>query len=178
MKDESKWVGEPVDEVPKRDAGDECNGKKSDGGVFVGYCSQPAGWGRGGDVVDGRCKFHHNGDHGKGGAPERNANAVSHGAFQEHFTEHLTEGEQAAFDDAYAQLETPESAQDIARSAASMCLLQFRRSGDERFLRRFEGICDKFGIAPADELEISGSVSLEDAFLENLKDYHGHGEED
>jgi len=31
-----------------------------------------------------------------------------------------------------------------------MALEQFRRTGDERFLRRFESICDKFEIAPDD----------------------------
>ncbi|WP_395166343.1 hypothetical protein [Natrinema pallidum] len=119
-----------------------------------------------------RCRGYAKGPHGKchnhgGSTPsgdenpkqgrgdqEGNDNAVTHGAFQEHFTSNLTEGEQAAFTDAYNQLEDAHGAQDIARSAASICLLQFRRSGDERFLRRFEGICDKFEIAPAERLEV------------------------
>ena len=134
-----------------------------------------------------RCRGYAQGPHGKcsthggakgSGAPEGNDNAVDHGGFREHFTSNLTEGEQKAFDDAYNQLEDPEGAKDVARAAASVCLLQFRRSGDERFLRRFEGLCDKFGIAPADELELSGSVSLEDEFMRNLKRANGHEVED
>ena len=121
-----------------------------------------------------RCRGYAQGPHGKcrnhGGATptadendrqgrgdqKGNRNAVTHGAFAKHFTSHLTEGEQAAFDDAVEQLDSPSGAQDIARQAASVCLLQFRRSGDERFLRRFEGLCDKFNIAPKDELEVTG----------------------
>ena len=86
-----------------------------------------------------------------GGAPEGNTNNVKHDAFREQFNSHLTAGEQKAFDDACEQLETPEGAQDIARIAAANCLLQFKRTGDERFLRRFEGLCEKFNIAPAEE---------------------------
>lgn len=121
-----------------------------------------------------RCRGYAQGSHGKcrnhGGATptaeenerqgrgdqEGNRNAVTHGAFAKHFTSHLTAGEQAAFDDAVEALDSPGGAQAIARQAASICLLQFHRSGNERFLRRFEGLCDKFNIAPTDELEISG----------------------
>lgn len=125
-----------------------------------------------------RCRGYAKGPHGKchshggstptkdensdQGAPDGNDNAVTHGAFSEHFTSHLTEGEQAAFEDAVDSLDSPEGAQDVARHAAAICLLQFRRSGDERFIRRFEGLCDKFGIAPDEELNVnvSGEVDL------------------
>lgn len=131
--------------------------------------------------TDERCRGYAKGPHGKcynhggstptkeenpdvgNGDQEGNDNAVTHGAFREHFTSMLNDGEQRAFQDAYEQLGDPGSAQDVARAAASVCLLQFQRSGDERFLRRFEGLCDKFNIAPADvqEIEHSGRVDGE-----------------
>lgn len=150
--DEEELVGEPADEVPKQESTDEdCRGKRVDDGAFVGYCQAWPGQGTD-HVGEGRCKFHgglNSGENGQGARAD-NENAVTHGAFREHFTSGLTEGERMAFDDAYDQLGEPESAQDVGRAAASICLLQFRRSGDERFLRRFEGLCDKFGIAPED----------------------------
>ena len=133
-------------------------------------CGQPA------KGPHGKCR-NHGGDtptkeeNPNQGAPEGNDNAVKHGAFREHFTSMLNEGEQQAFQDAYQQLGDPDSAQDVARAAASVCLLQFQRSGDERFLRRFEGLCDKFGIAPDEvqqhehhhsgEFDHSGGVSID-----------------
>jgi hypothetical protein len=108
----------------------------------------------------------HGGDSPKG---EDNGN-FTHGAFSKYWTSHLTDEEQEAFDDAREMLDSPENAQEVARSAASSCLIQFRRSGDERFLRRFESICDKFGIAPADELEVSGSVELEEAWKSSAQE--------
>lgn len=135
--------------------------------------------------VDERCKGYAKGPHGKchqhggsstgpkteEGKEEVSENAVTHGAFREHFTSHLTDAEEEAFEDAFEQLETPEGAQDVARSAAANCLLQFQRSGDERFLRRFEGLCDKFGIAPADELDVNHS-GIEEMFMDDLREYH------
>ncbi len=41
-------------DLPKRDAGDDCNARKTDG---TGYCAQPAGWGTDHTGV-GRCKYH------------------------------------------------------------------------------------------------------------------------
>ena len=110
---------------------------------------------------------HHGGDSPAG---EDNGN-FRHGAFSEYFTDHLTETEEEAFQDAREMLKEPESAQEVARSAATICLVQFRRTGDERFLRRFESICDKFAIAPEDELTVHHE-GLEDAFMSNLKQYH------
>lgn len=111
-------------------------------------------------------------NHGGSSAVGPDNGNFTDGAFSKWFTDHLTEKEQEAFDDAREMLDSPENAQEVGRSAASICLIQFRRSGDERFLRRFESICDKFGITPADELELSGSVGIEEAFMENLKNYH------
>lgn len=122
-------------------------------------CGLAAGWGT--DNDSGPCKFHGGASEG---APEGNDNAVSHGAYAESFvTDFLTEGEIARVEDAQELLGTPESAQDHGRLVAAIALEQFRRSGDERFLRRYESICDTFGIAPADEVEVGGEIDLSGA---------------
>jgi len=136
----------------------------------VDYCMLTAGHGtkdpkRTGEP--GVACTHHGGDSPRG---EENGNFKT-GAFSEYFTSHLTDTEQTAFDEARQALEDPESAQEIARHAATICLVKFRRSGDERFLRRFESICDKFAIAPEDELTVHHE-GLEDAFMSNLREYH------
>lgn len=136
----------------------------------VPYCLLAAGHGtsdpkRTGEP--GAACTHHGGDSPMG--PDNPA--FRSGAFSKWFTSHLTEDEQAAFDDAREMLDDPEDAQEVAKHAAMLCLIQARRSGDERFYRRFESICDKFGIAPEDELTVHHE-GLEDAFMSNLRDYH------
>ncbi|WP_089650102.1 hypothetical protein [Halobacterium hubeiense] len=131
----------------------------------VEYCLLAAGWGVD-DVKEGPCRKHTGAIDNRG---ENNEN-FEHGAFSKYFTSHLTDTEQDAFDDAREMLDEPEDAQEVAKTAASICLIKFRRSGDERFLRRFESICDKFGIAPADELELSGSVGIEEAWKTSAQD--------
>lgn len=119
-------------------------------------CELPAGWGTD-HVGEGACKLHG----GAGGAPEDNRNAVTHGAYTDSFVrDFLTDDEIARVENAQDLLGTPEDAQELARFVAAIALEQFRRTGDDRFLRRFESICDKFGIAPADELELSGGLDL------------------
>lgn len=94
------------------------------------------------------------------GDQEGNDNAVKSGAYREDFIGHLTEGEQEMIEQVYEDLETPEDAQDVARYVASIYLAQFKRSDfDDRFGRRFEAICDKAGIFPADELEMTADVN-------------------
>jgi hypothetical protein len=116
-------------------------------------CELPAGWGTD-HPGEGACK-HHGG--ASSGAPEDNDNAATHGAYSESFvSDFLTEAEIARVEDAQELLDTPEGAQSHAKLMAAIAVEQFRRTGDGRFLRRYESICDKFGIAPADELEVSG----------------------
>jgi hypothetical protein len=92
-----------------------------------------------------------------GGAPEGNQNAADAGAWADDFYQNfLTEEEQRRVNEATDVLGSQAGAQEIGRHVASLALEQFRRTGDERFLRRFESICDKFSIAPADELEVTG----------------------
>jgi len=94
------------------------------------------------------------------GDQEGNDNAVKSGAYREDFISHLTEDEQEMIESVYEDLETPEDAQDVARYVASIYLAQFKRSDfDDRFGRRFEAICDKAGIFPADELEVAADVN-------------------
>lgn len=96
------------------------------------------------------------------GAPEGNRNAAKVAAWAEDFYEgFLTEGEKKRVEKSAEILGTQAGTQEIGRHAASVCLEQFRRTGDERFMRRFESICDKFGIAPADELEVEQSHSFD-----------------
>ena len=119
-----------------------CNAQTRDGG----YCGRKVA------DPDSRCYMH-------GGAAENDGNdhAVSHGAYREHATRFLTDGEQTAFDEAVSLLDSPDGAQDVGRTAAATCLMRYDRSGDPRFLRRFEGICDKFNIAPEDALNVEHS---------------------
>jgi len=132
----------------------------------VEYCTLAAGWGVD-DKSEGPCSHHTGAIDNRG----ENNPSFEHGAFAEHFTSHLTEDEKAAYEDAREMLDSPEGSQEVAKAAASICLQQFRRSMDERFLRRFESLCDKFGIAPEDELTVHHE-GLEDAFMSNLKSYY------
>lgn len=132
-----------------------CNAETSGG-----YCE---GW----QMDNGRC-WNHGGrneddDRDAGGAPEGNDNAVTHGAWSKSFvTDFLTDEEIERVRQFEELADSPDGAQDMARTAAGIALEQFRRSGDERFLRRFESICDTFGIAPTDELDVnvSGGIDL------------------
>lgn len=114
----------------------------------------------------GKCDVHG----GKSKSGPENGN-FRHGAFSKHFTSHLTDTEFDAFEEARELLENPEGAQDVARTAAASCLMKFKRTGDERFLRRFEGLCDKFGIAPEDELTVN-MPGVEEAILEDVRRHH------
>lgn len=130
-----------------------CGATKRDGSGDP--CGLPAGWGT--DNDDGPCKYHGGATRDTSGAPEGNDNAATHGAWSDSFvTDFLREDEIERVKQAEELLGTPESAQDVGRTAAAIALEQFRRTGDDRFLRRYESICDTFEIAPADELEVSG----------------------
>lgn len=136
---------------------DVCGATKRDGSGDE--CQLPAGWGT--DKTSGACKYHG----GAGGAPEGNTNAVTVGAWAESFYEgFLTDAEKKRVEESAEILGEKAGAQEIARHAASVCLEQFRRTGDERFLRRYESICDKANIFPDDELaldvEQSGKLDL------------------
>lgn len=127
-------------------------------------CGRTAGWGT--DFEDGKCR-QHRGTSPDGESHEGNDWAAKHGAYSESFmSDFLTEDEQARVKDAMDVLEVPEGAQAHARLMASIAAEQFKRTGDDRFLRRYESICDKFGIAPADEVDVSGELDLTGASFE------------
>lgn len=167
--DEDELVGQLSEDIPKIAADTKCRGKRTekrdDESVFVGYCGARAGKGTDEGVGDGRrCNHHGGGNSGKNGqgASEGNDNAVDHGGYREHFTRHLTDGEQDAFDEARRALGDPKDAKEVAQTAASLCLIQYDRTGDERFMRRYESICDKAGIFPNEEIDVnhSGTIDL------------------
>jgi hypothetical protein len=123
-----------------------CNWEYDDGGYCEGH-----------PMDNGRC-FHHGGQRENGGAPEGNTNAVDVGAWAEDFyQDFLTEAEKDRIHESAQALRDEATAQEIASHAASVCLEQFRRTGDERFMRRYESICDTFGLAPADEVSVDAS---------------------
>lgn len=135
-----------------------CNAKTRDGGYCANYPKGDAD----------RCRMHgadSNGD----GAPEGNDWAAKHGAWSESFmSDFLTEKEQARVQDAVDTLGSPAGAQEQAKVAASICLEQFRRTGDERFMRRYESICETFGVTPDDDsdgdsVDVNVEISTLDA---------------
>lgn len=124
-------------------------------------CGKPEGWGT--DFETGKCR-HHRGTSPDGESHADNDFAAKTGAWAEDFYDgFLTEGEKKRVEESVEILGTQAGTQEIGRHAASVCLEQFRRTGDERFMRRFESICDKFGIAPADELDVDvdGEVTVD-----------------
>lgn len=131
-------------------------------------CGHPAGWGT--DNDSGPCKFHGGATEG-GGAPEGNNNAATVGAWAEDFYEDfLTEAEKKRVKESAEILGDQAGAQEIAQHAASVCLEQFRRTGDERFLRRYESICDKAQIFPEETIEMDGEVTVTEELGSDKKD--------
>lgn len=155
MSDEDQWIGEPLDEVPEREADYHCNNRKSDDGTFAGYCQARAGAGTD-HKGEGRCKWHGGAGGGPSGAENGN---YKHGAFSEHLRSDLTEREEEALGAAAEALEDPQEAQSVARELAVEAVIKYKRSsGDTRFLREFRQLCDTFGIAPDDVLQVEGRI--------------------
>lgn len=124
-------------------------------------CRLVEGWGYD-NATSGLCRNH--GDRGAkvanqnakdnpgGGPPESNDNAVTHGAYRDDFLEnHMTDEEVERVATVEELLSTPEGSQRHARMMAGVALEQFRRSGDERFLREYRQLCDKAQIFPSEE---------------------------
>lgn len=126
MTDEEELIGKPLPEVPQREPGGTCNGrrKKSRDGelleddqgrkIFAGYCQLTSGWGT--DDDHGRCRKHGGGSDGApegndnaegndGGAEEGNTRAVTHGAYADQsnlYSEVFDDDERQMADDIYA----------------------------------------------------------------------------
>lgn len=118
-----------------------------------------------------RCRGYAKGPHGKcynhggsstgpkteEGKEKSSQNAADHNAYRESFLEdYLTEEEADRVTNLEKILSTPEGSQQHARMMAGVALEQFKRSGDERFLREYRQICDKAGIYPNDKIEHTG----------------------
>lgn len=122
-------------------------------------CGLPAGWGTDHTGV-GACKLHG----GNAGAPDGNTNAVTVAAWAEDFvTDFLRDDEIERVEDLAELLGDPGSAQDAGAMAAALAMEQFRRTGNDRFLRRFESIADKAGLFPDDD-DTQVNVSLDDLY--------------
>lgn len=135
-----------------------------------GPCQNPAG-------EDGYCWLSTHDDdpaerEGDGrGAPEGNTNAVKVGAWSDSFvSDFLRDEEVERVKKASDALGTPSGAQELARQVAVICLEQFRRTGDERFLRRYESICDKAQIFPEETIEMDGEVTVTEELGSDKKD--------
>ena len=183
---EEELIGEPLDHVPVQDpTGDSCMGRRwerRDGEkVFLGYCGA---WpGKSTDHVgEGRCSKHggsggapegnDNAEGNDGGASEGNDNAAVHGAYSDKFLDGFVgpDGKERILD-GYELTDTPEGAKKQARLMANVALEKFRLTGDERFFRRYESLCDKAGIFPNEEVDLNHN-GIETAFMGNLKEYH------
>lgn len=137
-------------------------------------CALAAGWGTE-HVGVGACKLHG----GNAGAPVGNRNAATHGAWSASFVkDFLTDKEIERVKQAEELLGSPETAQEVARTAAAIALEQFRRTGDDRFLRRYESISDTFGIAPADEIEVSGEMEIGGSVTAEFISFDSNGNEE
>lgn len=142
-------------------------------------CQLVEGWGYD-NATAGLCRNH--GDRGGkvanqnaknnpgGGPPESNDNAVTHGAYRDDFLENHMSAEEAERVAAVEELlSTPEGSQRHARMMAGVALEQFRRSGDERFLREYRQLCDAAQIFPSEETAHNHQHAH--------KHQHGHGHE-
>lgn len=131
-------------------------------------CGHPEGWGTEND--SGPCKHHGGAGGTNGDSHEGNDWAAKHGAYSESFvSDFLTEAEQERVEQATEVLSVPEGAQADARLTAAICKEQFRRTGDERFLRRYESICDKANIFPDEEIDLSGEVTVREELGDDKK---------
>lgn len=143
--------------MAQRNYDDECG----DHGGRGGECGLPAGWGT--EFDSGKCR-HCRGTSPDGSSHEGNDWAATHGAYSESFVEDFLRDEEIERVKQFEELAgSIEGAQAVARTAAGIALEQFRRTGDERFLRRYESICDTFGIAPDDvqKVDHKGSVDVD-----------------
>jgi hypothetical protein len=134
---------------------------KSAGRRCRGYAQGPHGKcsTHGGSDDSGAPEGNTNAEGNDGGAPEENTNAADHGGYSDKFLDNFVgpDGKER-IEDGYDLAEDPEGAQKQALLMAQVALEKFRVTGDERFLRRYESICDTFGIAPADELEAAADA--------------------
>lgn len=78
---EDSLIGEPMEDVPKIEPGEDCNARKSSDGIFKGYCRNRSGY-KTDHVGDGRCFLH-------GGNSPRGSKSPNfkHGLFSDYLSE-------------------------------------------------------------------------------------------
>lgn len=131
-------IGRPMEVVPPVPPGWDCNARRwerneeaDDVRIFVGYCKNRAGKGTD-HVGEGRCKFH-------GGAADnvgRENGNYRHGAYTADYPDDLSRNPADVVENLHE--ETSAGREEIARTLAAISVNQFRRSGDPRFLERYE----------------------------------------
>lgn len=133
---ENEFIGQLLNDVPKRPPAEDCNGRRWDRRegdselVFVGYCQNRAGKGTD-HVGEGRCKFH-------GGAADntgRSNGNYQHGAYSAEFGDDLSRKPAVVICE-FAE-EHGVSEHEATRYLASELLERFRCSEDPRFLGRY-----------------------------------------
>lgn len=118
-------------------------------------CKRVEGWGT--DFESGKCR-NHRGTNEDGSSHEGNENAVTHGAFKEHFSSDLTEAEQEAIDDLVDHLTDINDERAIAAEVAAEALMKYKRSADSRFLREARQWFSEFNLIPNEDVfEHTGS---------------------
>ena len=116
---EEELIGEPIENVPQREPGGDCNARRSADGKFKGYCGNPAGKGTE-HLGDGRCSHH-------GGSSPRGEDSphFKHGLFSDYLS-----------DDDREELEAIEASGNLAnlQSTINYEFLRLRRA-----VRNLEG---------------------------------------
>ena len=151
--DEDDHIGQQLDDVPVVMAAYDCNARRHDHGVFVGYCDNRAGKGTD-HVGEGRCKYH-------GGAADNTGEAngnYNHGAYSLAFHESVVEWieeEGLGLEDFEDIFNDREAWQALGRHLAPIALIKFHRSNDPRHLREFRVLCQAFDLLPGQRGEHS-----------------------
>lgn len=114
-----------------------------------------------------KCRMHA-GTSSDGDSHEDNDWAAKHGAYSESFVkDFLTDKEIERVEQMKDILDSDEGVKEDAKLTAAIAKEQWRRTGDERFLRRYESLCDTFGLTPPEEHEVEHSG---DGMVINLPD--------
>lgn len=112
-------------------------------------CGNPEGWGT--DFDEGKCR-HHRGTSPDGKSHEGNDNAVTHGAFREHFRSDLRDDEKEAIDNLVEHLRDIDDERALAAEIAAEALMKYKRAADSRFLREARQWFSEFNLIPNEDV--------------------------
>jgi hypothetical protein len=158
--DESDLIGQPVEGVPEREPDYHCNGRKTIGDIFEGYCQARAG--KGTDHVGrGRCKHH------GGGSPRgEDSPHFEHGLFSDHLSE-----EDRAVVDALDEYEDAEKLEELINWRLVRLRRALRELSEEEemsFWDAFQEILDKTGSVEKGELrELAKMLNQHNRAMQN-----------